>query len=142
MPEETQAVEAGDYVYLLTPPGRTQALDRFFVEMPPQAKPDPRLLGDFFVPGTATLGALAEIYGLNIAADHSDITLAAQFADDLGRPPKQGDIIQVGPIALLAHKVSAGKVETVGLQLDEPDPEPATWRGRLRAIMTWLKSLG
>jgi cell volume regulation protein A len=142
MPEESHSVVAGDYVYLLTPPGRTQALDRFFVEMPPQAKPDPRLLGDFFVPGTATLGALAEIYGLTIAADHSDITLAAQFADDLGRAPRQGDIIHIGPIALLAHKVSAGKVETVGLQLDEPDPEPATWRGRLRSMVTWLKALG
>jgi len=36
------------------------------------ATPDPRLLGDFFVAGTATLGALAEIYGLQVAADHTE----------------------------------------------------------------------
>ena len=40
--------------------------------MPPPASPDPRLLGDFFVPGDATLGALAEIYGLQVAADHTE----------------------------------------------------------------------
>ena len=43
------------------------------------ALPDPRQLGDFFVPGTATLGALADIYGLQVAADHTDVTLADYF---------------------------------------------------------------
>ncbi len=50
----------GDYVYLLAPPEKAQALDRFFVDMPPPSRPDPLLLGDFFVGGDATLGALAE----------------------------------------------------------------------------------
>ena len=62
-PEEATEVKAGDYVYLLAPPEKAQALDRFFVDLPPPRAPDPRLLGDFFVPGTATLGALADIYG-------------------------------------------------------------------------------
>ena len=68
-PLEAQPVRQGDYVYLLAPPEKAQALDRFFVDMPPPAAPDPRLLGDFFVSGDATLGALAEIYGLSIAPD-------------------------------------------------------------------------
>ena len=55
-PNEASPVRAGDYVYLLAPPEKAQALDRFFVNMPPPAAPDPRLLGDFFVPGDATLG--------------------------------------------------------------------------------------
>jgi cell volume regulation protein A len=122
-PEEATEVKAGDYVYLLAPPEKAQALDRFFVDLPPPRAPDPRLLGDFFVPGTATLGALADIYGLQIAADHMEFTLADQFADELKRPVKQGDIVHVGPIALLAHTVNKGKVETVGLQLAEPEDE-------------------
>ena len=44
-PEEAGAVRDGDYVYLLAPPEKAQALDRFFVDMPPPAAPDPRLLG-------------------------------------------------------------------------------------------------
>jgi len=70
-PVEANPVREGDYVYLLAPPEKAQALDRFFVRLPPPARPDPRLLGDFFVPGTATLGALADIYGLQVAADHT-----------------------------------------------------------------------
>jgi cell volume regulation protein A len=138
--QEARDVRAGDYVYLLAPPEKAQALDRFFVDMPPPRAPDPRLLGDFFVPGTATLGALADIYGLLIASEHMDITLADQFADELKRAAKQGDIIHVGPIALLAHKVHQGRVTTVGLQLAEPDEAEATWESRLKAVIERLRS--
>src|SRR6185312_14824618 len=120
-PAEASPVVEGDYVYLLAPPEKAQALDRFFVDMPPPRAPDPRLLGDFFVPGTATLGSLAEIYGLQISREHMDITLADQFADELKRAARSGDIIHVGAIALLAHKVTQGRVTTVGLQLAGPE---------------------
>jgi cell volume regulation protein A len=139
-PEEASDVRAGDYVYLLAPPAKAQALDRFFVDLPPPRAPDPRLLGDFFVPGTATLGALAEIYGLQIAADHMEVSLADQFDEELKRPVKQGDVIYVGPIALLAHAVAKGKVTTVGLQLAEPD-EADGWRGRVVWAKTRLRKL-
>ena len=66
-PHEAAPVQAGDYVYLLAPPEKAQALDRFFVDMPPPAKPDPHLLGDFFVTGEHTLGELADIYGLKVS---------------------------------------------------------------------------
>jgi cell volume regulation protein A len=122
-PAEADPVREGDYVYLLAPPEKAQALDRFFVRMPPPAAPDPRLLGDFFVTGTATLGALAEIYGLQVAADHTEVSLAEFFAENLGRRAKEGDIVQLGPIALLAHKVEKGHVVTVGLRLAEPEAE-------------------
>ena len=120
-PAEAEPVREGDYIYLLAPPEKAQALDRFFVRMPPPLLPDPRLLGDFFVPGTATLGALAEIYGLQVAVDHNDVTLADYFKEQLRRRPKAGDIVALGPIALLAHKVDSGNVTTVGLRLAEPE---------------------
>ena len=117
---------------------RRPALDRFFVEMPPPPKPDPALLGDFFVPGTATLGALAEIYGLQVAGDHTEVTLAAYFIEQLGHAAKEGDVVDLGPIALLAHKVADGQVTTVGLRLAEAEA-PATWGGRFKAMRDRLK---
>ena len=120
-PAEAHPVREGDYIYLLAPPEKAQALDRFFVKMGAPASPDPRLLGDFFVPGTATLGALAEIYGLQVAADHTEVALADYFSEQLRRQVKTGDIVELGPISLLAHKVSAGRVVTVGLRLAEPE---------------------
>ncbi|HEY3222260.1 MAG TPA: potassium/proton antiporter [Pseudolabrys sp.] len=132
-PGEAGSVRQGDYIYLLAPPEKAQALDRFFVAMPPPALPDPRLLGDFFVPGTATLGALAEIYGLQVAADHTEVTLADYFSEQLRRRAKVGDIVALGPIALLAHKVDGSTVTTVGLRLAEPEAS-TDLAGRARAM--------
>jgi len=138
-PAEAHPVREGDYVYLLAPPEKAQALDRFFVRMPAPATPDPRLLGDFFVPGTATLGALAEIYGLQVAADHTEVSLADYFNEQLRRRVKTGDIVELGPIALLAHKVSGGRVTTVGLRLAEPET-PADLLGRAQALWKRLQN--
>ena len=132
-PAEAHPLREGDYVYLLAPPEKAQSLDRFFVAMPSPAKPDPRLLGDFFVGGDATLGALAEIYGLQVAADHNEVSLADFFRENLGRPARAGDIVQLGPIALLAHKVADDRVTTVGLRLAELE-EPTSLADRLKAL--------
>jgi cell volume regulation protein A len=129
-PAEAEPVRQGDYVYLLAPPEKAQALDRFFVSMPPPATPDPRLLGDFFVSGDTTLGALAEIYGLTIAPEAASITLAAHMAEELGHTPKPGDVVPLGPIALVAHRVTGGRVSTVGLRLADEDDEHTTLRAK------------
>ena len=123
-------------------PGGAQALDRFFVDMPPIA-PDPRLAADFFVGGDATLGALAEIYGLTIAPEHREMTLAEHIADELGRPPRPNDVLALGPITLVVQKVVDGRAVSIGLQLAEPDPvEPETPLVRLkRRARSLLKPL-
>src|SRR5467141_82184 len=130
-PLESQPVRAGDYVYVLAPPEKAQALDRFFVDMPPPAAPDPRLLGDFFVSGDVTLGALADIYGLSIAPEDTEVTLANHFAGELKRRPKPGDVVPLGPIALVAHRVTGGRLASVGLRLAQ-DEEPATLAAKLK----------
>ena len=131
-PLESQPVRAGDYVYVLAPPEKAQALDRFFVAMPPPSVPDPRLLGDFFVSGEVTLGALAEIYGLTIAPQDAEITLADYFVEEIKRRPKQGDVVPLGPIALVAHRVTDGRLASVGLRLAEDEEPPATLAAKLK----------
>lgn len=133
-PAEAAPVQEGDYIYLLAPPEKAQALDRFFMESPAPRVPAAEALGDFFVSGNATLGALADIYGLQVAADHAEVSLADFFVEQLGRPARAGDIVALGTIALLAHKVESGKVSTVGLRLDEPE-DAATVSGSARALM-------
>jgi cell volume regulation protein A len=132
-PLEAEPVQPGDYVYLLAPPARAQALDRFFVDMPPPAAPDPRLLGDFFVGGDVTLGALAEIYGLTIASEAAGTSLAAYFNEELKRQPKQGDVLPLGSIALVAQRVTDGQASTIGLRLpDDEEEQPTTIVARLK----------
>jgi cell volume regulation protein A len=131
-PQESQPIRPGDYVYVLAPPEKAQALDRFFVDMPPPAAPDPRLLGDFFVSGGVTLGALSDIYGLSIAPEAGEITLADYFAEELKRRPKQGDVVPLGPIALVAHRVTDGRLASVGLRLAQEDEPPATLAAKIK----------
>jgi cell volume regulation protein A len=132
-PAEAQPLREGDYVYLLAPPEKAQALDRFFVDIPQPRIPDPHLLGDFFVPASAALGDLADIYGLQVAAEYAQLPLADFMAEQLGRPARANDVVTLGPIALLAHTVEGGHVTTVGLRLPVPEEE-TDWR-------TWLKRL-
>ncbi|MPZ38668.1 MAG: potassium/proton antiporter [Rhizobiales bacterium] len=126
-PAEAEPLHEGDYVYLLAPPERARSLDRFFVDLPPPAQPDPLLLGDFFVSGDHTLGELAEIYGLSIAPEETSMMLADFIASRTVRTPKAGDIVPLGAIALVVQKVTDGRVENVGLRLaEELGPETAS----------------
>jgi cell volume regulation protein A len=138
-PAEAEPLREGDYVYLLAPPEKAQALDRFFVDMPPPRLPDAQQLGDFFVAGTAPLGELADIYGLQVAAEHARLPLADFMAEQLGRTPRNGDIVSLGPIALLAHTVQNGVVTTVGLRL--PEPEEVTWKEQVAALRARVRNL-
>ncbi|MFL6799666.1 MAG: potassium/proton antiporter [Xanthobacteraceae bacterium] len=123
-PVEAAPVRTGDYLYLLAPPEKAQALDRFFVNLPPPPAPDPRLLGDFFVSGDVTLGELAAIYGLSVEREAAGVSLADHMAEETKRRPRQGHVVPLGPIALLAHRVVDGRVTSVGLRLPEDDDEP------------------
>jgi cell volume regulation protein A len=120
-PEEAKGLHEGDHVYLLAPPEKAQALDRFFANLPPPKSPDPELLGDFFLGGDATLGALAELYSLQLDAPQLDMTISDFVEQRLGRPPEPGDRVDIGPVALVVHRVKDGRARTIGLQLAEEE---------------------
>jgi potassium/hydrogen antiporter len=135
---EADGIREGDYAYFLAPPEKARALDRFFVDMPPPAAPDVRLLGDFFVSGDVTVGTLGEIYGLAIAPEERVMTLAELFAAHLDHTAKLGDRLPLGPIQLVADQVVKGRVATVGLYLAEdhagPD-QPQSLASRMRRVV-------
>ena len=132
-PAEADPVEPGDYVYLLAPPERAEALDRFFVDMAPGSAPDPHLLGDFMVSGEHTLGELAQIYGVSATEDQVKLTLADYFDIHLDRAPKEGAELVLDPIVLVARSISGGRVSVVGLRLPE-DEEVVTPLTRRQAF--------
>src|SRR5207302_10427191 len=78
-PAEAAPVVAGDYIYLLAPPEKADALDRFFVDLPPVRPPDPHLLGDFMVSGEITLADLAAVYGIKVESAQATLSLADYF---------------------------------------------------------------
>jgi potassium/hydrogen antiporter len=133
-PVEADPVAAGDYLYLLAPPEKAEALDRFFVDMPPSSAPDPHLLGDFMVSGEHTLGELAEIYGVSVDEEQAKLTLADYFDIHLDHAPKEGAELVLDPIVLVARSISGGRVNVVGLRLPEEEEKavPLTRRQAFR----------
>jgi potassium/hydrogen antiporter len=124
-PVEADPVAAGDYLYLLAPPEKAEALDRFFVDMAPSSAPDPHLLGDFMVSGEHTLGELAEIYGVSVEEEQAKLTLADYFDIHLDHAPKEGAELVLDPIVLVARSISGGRVSVVGLRLPEDEEAAA-----------------
>ena len=122
-PVEADPVVPGDYVYLLAPPEKAEALDRFFVDMPPSSAPDPHLLGDFIVSGEHTLGELAAIYGVSAEEEQAKQTLADYFDIHLDHAPKEGAELVLDPIVLVARSISGGRVSVIGLRLPEDEEE-------------------
>ena len=139
-PAEADPVRPGDYIYLLAPPEKAEALDRFFVDMPPSSAPDPHLLGDFTVSGEHTLGELAEVYGIKVGADQAGLTLADYFDIHLDHAPKDGMTLDLDAIVLVARSISGGRVNVIGLRLPE-DPEDVPVATRLDSLKQKLASL-
>src|SRR5215475_9602065 len=133
-PVEAEPITPGDYIYLLAPPEKAEALDRFFVDMAPSSAPDPHLLGDFMVSGEHTLGELAEIYGVKVNEDEKKLTLADYFDVHLDRAPKEGAELALDSIVLVARSLGGGRVNVIGLRLpeEEDDKQPRTRRQRLK----------
>ncbi|MVT66129.1 potassium/proton antiporter [Bradyrhizobium pachyrhizi] len=124
-PTEADPVAPGDYIYLLAPPERAEALDRFFVDMAPSSAPDPHLLGDFMVSAEHTIGELAEIYGVKVDEHQAKLTLADYFDINLDRAPKEGAELALDEIVLVARSISGGRVNVVGLRLPEEEEKVA-----------------
>src|ERR1700732_4029062 len=122
-PAEADPIAPGDYIYLLAPPERAEALDRFFVDMLPSTAPDPHLLGDFVVSGEHALSELAEIYGVKVNEADARLTLADYFDVHLDSAPKEGAELALDTIVLVARSISGGRVNVVGLRLPEEEDE-------------------
>ena len=128
-PAEAEPVAPGDYLYLLAPPEKAEALDRFFVDMPPSAAPDPHLLGDFMVSAEHTLEEVASIYGVKLGEGEERLTLADYFDIHLDHAPKEGATVALDTIVLVARSISGGRVNVVGLRLPEDEEnEPVLTR--------------
>ena len=139
-PAEADPIAAGDYIYLLAPPEKAEALDRFFVDMAPSTAPDPHLLGDFMVSGEHTLGELAAIYGVAVGEEQAKLTLSDHFDIHLDHAPKVGAELVLDPIVLVARSISGGRVNVVGLRLPE-DEEVAALLTRRQAFKRKLADI-
>jgi potassium/hydrogen antiporter len=80
---------------------------------------------------------------VTVAPEKAPMTLSDYFTEQFMRAPKEHDALRLGPMALVAHTVTDGKVTTVGLQLAEPEHEPRTLAEKMtanaRQIWEWMR---
>ncbi|PSC03159.1 potassium/proton antiporter [Alsobacter soli] len=134
-----QPVEAGplqprDYGYFLAPTARLARLDRYFaVDGPASADEE---MAEFPFDGSLPVGAIADLYGLDVGSDERGMTVAELFAQRLDDAPQENDRIDLGSATLIAHAVVDERVRLAGLILeatpeeDDAAPGPRRWRER------------
>jgi cell volume regulation protein A len=140
-PVEAAPIVKGDYLYLLAPPEKAEALDRFFVDMPVVPGPDPHLLGDFMMPGDVLLKDVAEIYGVNVEPGNENLTLADYFDINLDHAPRVNATLPLDTIVLVARSIGGNRVNVVGLRLPEDEPPPAPPQTRRAAAKRKLSKV-
>ncbi|TAD87487.1 MAG: potassium/proton antiporter [Alphaproteobacteria bacterium] len=116
---EAGGLRPGDHAYFLAPPWRAPDLDRLLAPNPGAA---PEVVGEFILPGHATLGVLGEMYGIATPVDETDRTLSDLFAQRLRHAPEVGDRLMLGDAMLIVRAVEAGAATRVAMRLT-PDPE-------------------
>jgi potassium/hydrogen antiporter len=139
-PAEAGVLRVGDYGYFLAPPQRVARLDRLFAVA--EGPADREVATAFPFRGDIRVGAIAEMYGLEIPATEHDLSIADLFADRFDEDLRVGRRIDLGPAALFVRDMDGDRVALAGLEFliaDEPALAfpPAALR-RLFAAPQWF----
>ncbi len=112
-----------DYAYFLAPTARLGRLDRFFAVDGQQPSADPDAISEFPFDGALKIGAIADLYNLDIDATERAMTVTAFFTERLDGAPQESDRVELGNAILVAHRVTDERVTLAGLLLDAPSEE-------------------
>jgi cell volume regulation protein A len=108
----------GDYVYVLAQPKLLPQVNKLFdPHQAPDRLEEHRYFGDFVLHGDATLGDLADVYGLEVPQDKSADTLAAYLDELFHGRVVVGDRASLGSAVLVVREMQEGRVSRVGLKL-------------------------
>lgn len=125
-----------DHVYLFAPPNQVGLLDRVYG--PPSPTGDEELLGDFSLPGSASLAEVARQYGIDLRPGVETDLIGKYLEQQLPNPPEVGDRISLGLVDLVVRSLDEdGAIREVGLSL-EPAASP---RRDLRYLLRRVRDL-
>ena len=124
---------AGDYVYLLAPPGRVYRLDWLFAPPDEAREAERELFGEFSFAASVRLGDVAAFYALPVRARDAGLTLGEHFARHYEHTVEVGDRVRLGPVTLIARELDEDSVSKVGLKIQGV-------RGALARHAPWSRS--
>jgi cell volume regulation protein A len=118
-PEAAGGAIAGDYAYLLAPPGRVYRLDWLFAPPEEARVVEREMFGEFSFDADVRLADIAGFYGLPVRARDAPLTLAEHFAHRYEHTIEVGDRVRLGPVTLIARELRDDGVAKVGLKIDQ-----------------------
>jgi cell volume regulation protein A len=118
MADAAGAFAAGDYVYLLAPPGRVYRLDWLFAPPEEAREAERELFGEFSFAASVKLGDVAAFYALPIRRRDAGLTLGEHFARHYEHTVEVGDRVRLGPVTLIARELDEDHVAKVGLKIE------------------------
>lgn len=137
--DQLSALAADDYVLLLAPSERLEALDRVFGRppKPDRSGRDQAVLGEFAFAGDIELDRLAKLYDIPIPASGAGGSVATFLGRHLKHHPVVGDRLRLGTVELIVRKLDGDQIVEVGVELD-PRPVPALRRD---VLLIWLRHI-
>jgi potassium/hydrogen antiporter len=118
MADDIDVLTAGDYVYLLAPPGRLYRLDWLFAPPDEAREVERELFGEFTFAANVRLGDVAAFYSLPIRPRDGALTLGEHFARHYEHTVEVGDRVRLGPVTLVARELDEDAVAKVGLKME------------------------
>lgn len=113
--------QPGDMVYLFTPPEQLPLIDKLFASSRALDQDDREFYGDLVLSPDATVGQIAEMYGLPMSLANAHLTLRDLLRNEFGGACEPGDRIRMGGVELIVRDMEDGKILSVGMAL-EPTP--------------------
>src|SRR5690606_5298998 len=104
-PERAGSLHAGDYAYLLTPPGRRYRLDWLFVAGEEASAAEREMFGEFSFAADVPLGDIASFYDLPVKPADAQLTLAEHFHRYYEHTVEVGDAVALGAFSLVAREL-------------------------------------
>jgi potassium/hydrogen antiporter len=117
-PGEAGPLRPGDYSYFLVGRDRLARLDSLFRESPEVARRLGLFFGELPIRGETRLSEVEQFYDLDFGSHDADVTLADWATERLDKPALDA-VLPVPGGKLVVRRLEAGRIASVGLQLDE-----------------------
>jgi cell volume regulation protein A len=114
---ETETLDAGDHVYLLSHPRQIPDLEHLFGAETGTGPGKEGFYGLFTLRGDANLGEVIALYEVEPQAMDTDLTLDEFLRSRFGRRVTVGDRVSLGHLELIVRRVEDERVAEVGLQI-------------------------
>jgi cell volume regulation protein A len=118
-------LRAGDYVYLFISSRYPRLLDRLFASPVPVASTDADFFGEFAIEPNRPARELDAAYGIGLAEDERELSIAALLTHRLGGRAEFADRVLLGPVEVIVRDVDdEGRITSAGLTLDPEANRP------------------